>query len=76
MLNCKEMCEKASAFHDEELNFYQRMRFKIHLLTCGNCQQFIKNFKLSIAMYQRKNEEEAKKNVTDEKISMIKDKLK
>ncbi len=40
MLNCKEASQLASRAQDEELQFWQKMALKLHLLLCRSCTHF------------------------------------
>ena len=40
MLNCKEASQLASRAQDEELQFWQKMALKLHLLLCRSCAHF------------------------------------
>jgi hypothetical protein len=40
MLNCKEASQLASRAQDEELQFWEKMTLKLHLLLCHSCAHF------------------------------------
>jgi len=40
MLNCKQASQLASRAQDDELQFWERMTLKLHLLLCRSCAHF------------------------------------
>ena len=45
MLTCREVADKASAMVDGELGLRERIGVRLHLLMCGNCRRFVRQFK-------------------------------
>lgn len=65
MLSCKEVAAQASDFKDKNLSWHRALSFKLHLLMCGHCQRFIRQFVTSITVsskigLQRASEGEVK----------------
>lgn len=75
MLTCKEVNEKASTYYDHELGLYQKIQFKMHLLLCRHCRQFIHNFKLAITMSKHKQAAKMT-SLSNAKLNAVKDKIK
>lgn len=50
MLSCREVVEQASDFHDQQMNWRQRLQYRLHLLMCHHCRRFTRQFVAGVAM--------------------------
>lgn len=48
MLSCKDISELASEHLDHKLPIFKQLQFKMHLMMCRNCRQFIEQIKITI----------------------------
>lgn len=48
MLSCKDISQLASEHIDNEMPFFKRMQFRMHLMMCKNCRRFVEQFQLTI----------------------------
>ena len=73
MLSCKDITEKASEYLDQELPFFTRLKVKIHLRMCQNCDRYVKQLQITIRALGKMNKPET---VTDAKVDSILNNLK
>lgn len=45
MLKCRDVVEQTSDYVDDELNWRQRLSFRMHIILCGRCRAFVSNFR-------------------------------
>ena len=53
MLSCKDISHLASDHIDNNLPFMMKMKVKMQLFMCKNCQNFMSQFKKTINMVQQ-----------------------
>lgn len=53
MYNCKKMVDKASRYTEGQLKWYERIAYKLHLLMCGHCRRFVKQFELMVQSFSK-----------------------
>ncbi len=53
MYSCKEIVEKASHYTEGQLNWHERVAYKLHLLMCRYCRRFVKQFQLMVQSFSR-----------------------
>lgn len=47
-LSCREVTELASAFVDGEISGTLWLRFRVHLLACGPCAEYLEQIRLTV----------------------------
>ena len=72
MLTCKSVAEQASQYVDGEMSLLKRAQFKLHLVICKHCQNFVSNFNLGIQMIRCLPREE----VSPEQLEVVKAQVK
>ena len=55
MLSCKDIDHLASDHIDNNLPFFKKIQFRLHLFMCHNCRNFVKQFKITVEMLKRVN---------------------
>lgn len=55
MLSCKDINHLASDHIDNNLPFFKKIQFKLHLFMCHNCRNFIKQFKITVETLKKVN---------------------
>ncbi len=50
MLSCKDITEKASEYLEQDLPFFVRLKFKMHLKMCINCQRYVNQLQTTIQL--------------------------
>ena len=50
MLSCKEITEKANEYLEKDLPFFVRLKFKMHLKMCINCQRYVDQLQTTIQL--------------------------
>jgi len=53
MLSCRQIYDHASALVDCELSIGEAMAVRVHLLMCGACRRFIRQFRLLTRVLRR-----------------------
>ena len=48
MLSCKQIARQASEHIDQQLNWQQRLAFRLHLFICRNCRRYVNQLRTSI----------------------------
>lgn len=41
MLNCRDVAHEASDYIDDNLSWWRRLMFRLHLFICHNCRVFV-----------------------------------
>ncbi len=49
-LTCRKVEEFLMAYLDKELGFWSRVRFRLHLLICSDCKNYIQEYKNTIKL--------------------------
>ncbi|MBL1141240.1 MAG: zf-HC2 domain-containing protein [Proteobacteria bacterium] len=52
-LGCRKVEEFLMAYLEKELSLWSRIRFRFHLLMCGNCAKYIADYKKAIDLGQQ-----------------------
>ena len=52
MLTCKEVDSFIYDFHEGKLTYVEKIKFKLHLSMCPECQAYVKSYKNAIRMSQ------------------------
>ena len=55
MLTCQEVTAKASLMVDGELGFRERIAVRMHLMMCGNCRRFARQFEALVSSMASRN---------------------
>ena len=50
MLSCKEITDKANEYLEKDLPFFVRLKFKMHLKMCINCQRYVDQLQTTIQL--------------------------
>ena len=50
MLSCKEITDKANEYLEKDLPFFVRLKFKMHLKMCINCQRYVNQLQTTIQL--------------------------
>ena len=50
MLSCKEITERANEYLEKDLPFFVRLKFKMHLKMCINCQRYVDQLQTTIQL--------------------------
>ncbi|WP_417663462.1 zf-HC2 domain-containing protein [Pseudomonas sp.] len=58
MLSCKELVENSSDYLDKRLSLNKGLEVRLHLTLCVNCRRFIKQMKVSQAVYRKMQQEQ------------------
>tara|TARA_B100000949_G_C14181205_1_gene407575 strand:- start:200 stop:493 length:294 start_codon:yes stop_codon:yes gene_type:complete len=53
MYSCKKIVEKASDYTEVQLKWHERIAYKLHLLICGHCRLFLKQFGLMVQSFSK-----------------------
>ncbi|WP_339510530.1 zf-HC2 domain-containing protein [Pseudomonas sp. RL_15y_Pfl2_60] len=53
MLSCKELVANSSDFLDNRLSLSRGLEVRLHLTLCVNCRRFVKQMKISQAVYRK-----------------------
>ncbi|MFI8479558.1 zf-HC2 domain-containing protein [Pseudomonas sp. NPDC078700] len=53
MLSCKELVANSSDYLDKRLSLSRGLEVRLHLTICVNCRRFIKQMKISQAVYRK-----------------------
>ena len=58
MLKCKDIVEQTGEYVDREMDWQQRLAFRLHILMCGRCRGFVDNFKkMLVILHQSRSAE-------------------
>jgi hypothetical protein len=72
MLTCRELVQQeASDYIDQQLSWRRRVGVALHLLMCGNCRQFLRQFKQLSEIVRRQPPEP----VDDAKVQLLANRL-
>lgn len=52
-LTCRKVEEFLMAYLDKELSLWAHLRFRFHLLICGNCTKYLQDYKKTIELGQQ-----------------------
>lgn len=58
MLSCKELVENSSDYLNKRLSLNKGLEVRLHLTLCVNCRRFIKQMKVSQAVYRKMQQEQ------------------
>ncbi|MBT5331114.1 MAG: zf-HC2 domain-containing protein, partial [Porticoccaceae bacterium] len=47
MLSCQHIAEYATDYVEGRMNFWQRLKFRMHLRACVHCERFIRHMGLT-----------------------------
>ncbi|WP_339485987.1 zf-HC2 domain-containing protein [Pseudomonas sp. EL_65y_Pfl2_R95] len=53
MLSCKELVANSSDYLDKRLSMSRGLEVRLHLTLCVNCRRFIKQMKISQAVFRK-----------------------
>lgn len=53
MLSCKELVANSSDYLDNRLSLSRGLEVRLHLTLCVNCRRFVKQMKISQAVYRK-----------------------
>jgi predicted anti-sigma-YlaC factor YlaD len=56
MLSCRQVHDHASALVDRELSTREAVAVRLHLLMCGACRRFIRQFRLLTRVLRRESQ--------------------
>ncbi|MBT4836130.1 MAG: zf-HC2 domain-containing protein [Methylococcales bacterium] len=73
MLTCRDIESKSSDYIDNDLNIWQKMKYKFHLFMCVDCRRFIKHLKLTIYTYKNSLNQPTPKEKIDQVMDRIKE---
>ena len=74
MLSCKEITENANEYLEKDLPFFVRLKFKMHLKMCINCQRYVDQLQMTIQILgQMKKAETADDATVDNIVSVLKE---
>ncbi|SNS13128.1 zf-HC2 domain-containing protein [Pseudomonas segetis] len=59
MLSCKELVANSSDYLDNRLSLSRGLEVRLHLTLCVNCRRFIRQMKISQAVYRKMQLEKA-----------------
>lgn len=48
ILNCRQITEHSSDYIDNNLNWWQTLQMKLHLMMCYLCRRYIKQFRFTV----------------------------
>ena len=68
MLSCKDVTEKANSYLDDELTFMKRLRVRMHLFICKNCQRYVDQLHVTISTLGHMHEPESISKEESQKI--------
>lgn len=52
MLTCREVTEMASAYLDRELSWPKKAQFRLHLMMCRHCRQYVDQLAKTVTLLQ------------------------
>jgi hypothetical protein len=47
MLSCKHITDYATDYLEGKMNFWQRLKFRMHLKACAHCNRFLRHIGLT-----------------------------
>jgi hypothetical protein len=53
MLSCQHIAEYATDYVEGRMNFWQRLKFRMHLRACVHCERFIRHMGLTCILSGR-----------------------
>ena len=68
MLSCKDITENANEYLDQELPFFARLKFKMHLQICKNCNRYVNQLQATIQALGKMKKPEAVDDATVESV--------
>lgn len=71
MLKCKDVAASASDYLRDELPWYKKLPWYLHLAMCHNCRRFINKIKLTVAMSHRLRPPESDAETVDKIVSEV-----
>ncbi|MPZ19998.1 MAG: anti-sigma factor [Luteitalea sp.] len=53
MLTCKDVTERLTAYLEQDLSWWERMQFRLHLAMCKFCRRYVSQMRTTLAMLRR-----------------------
>ncbi|MEE2732898.1 MAG: zf-HC2 domain-containing protein [Pseudomonadota bacterium] len=54
MLNCRDVAHEASDYIDQNLSWWRRLMFRLHLFVCAKCRRFVAHVHLTRDFLRRR----------------------
>ena len=70
--SCKDITERASDFVSHRMSRWDRIKYRVHLFICHDCQRFIAQFRATLASLHRRAQTPADTNVDDQVAFLLK----
>ncbi len=53
VITCREVTEQANDYLENELRFWPRLQFRLHLLACRNCRRYVDQLQRTIDLLSK-----------------------
>lgn len=71
MLKCRDIERMAGQLQDDELNWWQRLSMRMHLMMCHHCRRFVRQF----AAIKKLAERSVSGQASDDEVQSVMDKI-
>lgn len=71
MLSCHDIQKIASDYIDKRLSITQRIKVRLHIFICHDCNRFIKQLRATISVLQRLPANEPSADVVDAQVERL-----
>ena len=71
MLSCKDVSKLTSEYLDNNLPFFLRMKFKLHLFVCHNCRKFVEQMHMTISVLNKLPVKQADEKIVEQQAQLL-----
>lgn len=71
MLNCRDVAHEASDYIDDNLSWWRRLLFRLHLFLCANCRRFVSHVHITRDFLRKRGHLKASSSEVDKVMTGI-----